>query len=824
MELWRRLTNRAKRVVLNAHNEAARNQMQLIGTEHLLLGLLRVGEGVGVQTLEELGVNLDRLRFDLERQMERGTPGGHTGEVSFTADAREVMSLAWNEARQLRVPYIGTEHILLGLLRLGKGPAYQLLRHHGVDLMAARQVVAEVSSERRSRGEPQRRSKTPTLDHFSRDLTDLARQGELDPIIGRETETERVIQILCRRTKNNPCLIGEAGVGKTAIVEGLAQRIADGNVPDLLRDKRLVALDLASLVAGTKYRGEFEERMKRVMEEIRASEGRIIVFLDELHTIVGTGAAEGAMDASNILKPALARGEMQCIGATTLDEYRRYVEKTPSLERRFQPVMVREPTQEETMLILQGVKHRYEEFHGVRYTEDALQAAVELSTRYITDRALPDKAIDLLDEAGSRVKLMRYRETASLSGPFEPLELDAPSLADRPTFDDREEVADDIVTRRQRLVSQLADLEDWPQDRDTDAEVPEVTREDMAHIVSIWTGIPVTALTEEESQRLLRMEDELHKHVVGQDEAITAVSKAVRRARAGIKDPRRPMGSFIFLGPTGVGKTLLARELARFLFGDDEALIRIDMSEYMEKFAVSRLIGAPPGYVGYEESGQLTEAVRRRPYCVVLFDEIEKAHPDVFHLLLQIMEDGRLTDSQGRTVDFKNAVIIMTSNVGARLISEGRTLGFTTEARERSSAQRQSDYQRMKAKVTEELRKTFSPEFLNRVDDVVVFHALTPEQIFQIVDLEIAPVTRQLASRGLVLKISEKVAALLAEKGYDPTMGARPLRRAVRRLVEDPLAEFILTLDDDERGEILAELGEDGECVTFSFTPAGVPC
>ncbi len=816
MESWRRFTNRAKKVILNAHNVASSNQMQLIGTEHLLLGLLRLGEGVALQVLEELGVDIDRLRFDLERQMERGIGSGPGGELSLTADAREVITLAWQEARQMRVHYIGTEHLLLGLLRLGKGPAYQLLRQHGVDLVAARQVVMEINNERRARAEAHsRRSKTPTLDHFSRDLTELARRGELDPIIGREAEMERVIQILCRRSKNNPCLIGEAGVGKTAIVEGLAQKIADGDVPDLLKDKRVVALDLASLVAGTKYRGEFEERMKRVMEEIRASEGRIVVFLDELHTIVGTGAAEGAMDASNILKPALARGELQCIGATTLDEYRKYVEKTPSLERRFQPVLVREPTREETLMILRGIKHRYEEFHGVRYTDEALEAAVELSMRYITERALPDKAIDLLDEAGSRVKLLHYRRQTELAAVASGVEI-ARELG--------HELDESLIERRERLSSHLADLDRMLEQEGQlrEEELPEVTREDIAHIVSIWTGIPVTSLTEEESKRLLRMEQELHKRIVGQDEAIEAVAKAVRRARAGLKDPKRPVGSFIFLGPTGVGKTLLARELARFLFGDEEALIRIDMSEYMEKFSVSRLIGAPPGYVGYEESGQLTEAVRRRPYCVVLFDEIEKAHPDVFHLLLQIMEDGRLTDSQGRTVDFKNAVIIMTSNVGARLISQEKSLGFTTEERKRTAQERQRDYQRMKAKIMDELKKTFSPEFLNRVDAVVVFHALTPEQVAQIVDLELQPVTEQLAARGLKLTVSDEVKKLLAEKGYDPTMGARPLRRAVRRYIEDPLAEFVLQLGDEQQGEVVAELDEDGETVKFSFTPAEV--
>ncbi len=803
MQLWQRFTPRARRAVLLAHGEAQRSRVQLISTEHLLMGLLRLGDGLAVEALEVARVDLEMLRSELEERMELGAIEETTRELSFTPDAQQVLQLAYAEARHLDDAHIGTEHLLLGLLRLGKGPAYRLLQRYGLELRQMRHLIRELAGDDSSRGGEGGKSKTPNLDHFSRDLTQLASGGKLDPVIGREAEIERVMQILCRRTKNNPALIGDAGVGKTAIVEGLSQRITAGEVPDLLTGRRLVALDLASLVAGTKYRGEFEERMKRVMEEIRNSEGQIIVFLDELHTVVGTGAAEGAMDASNILKPALARGELQCIGATTLDEYRKYIEKTPSLERRFQPVMVREPTPEETMQILEGIKERYEDFHQVYYAPEALAAAVDLSSRYITDRALPDKAIDLIDESGSRVKLRQYKMTTDVETLAEGLHEaeDQP----RPAWGDYAGLPGEVPETTE--VAQ-------------DTEQPYVYREDIGQVVSTWTGIPVTSLTEEESDRLLRMEEALHEDVVGQDEALAIVSRAVRRARAGIKDPRRPTGSFIFLGPTGVGKTLLARVLARFLFGDEDALVRIDMSEYMEKFAVSRLTGAPPGYVGYEESGQLSEAVRRRPYSVVLFDEIEKAHPEVFSVLLQIMEDGRLTDAQGRVVNFKNTVVIMTSNVGARLISESSTMGFATEEEQATAQQRQHDYERMKKKVTEELRKTFSPEFLNRVDDIVVFHALTPEQIDQIIDLELRNIREQLGSRGLVLRISEELRAHLAKEGYDPSMGARPLRRAIRRVIEDPLAERVLQWGDELQGEIVADF-RDGEA-TFELAETGV--
>ncbi len=814
MEMWQRFTPRARRAVVSAHNEAINNGMPLISTEHLLMGLLALGEGTAIEVLRGMGVALDRLVADLrEHMVEGGGVAEPSRDLAFTPEAQRVLGVAYAEAKRLRHDHVGTEHMLIGLVHEGRGAANRLLRKYGVDLTRVRQAV-QGHPQAASRKAAQGKSKTPHLDMYSRDLTVLAQEGQLDPTIGREKEMARVIQILCRRTKNNPCLIGDPGVGKTAIAEGLATRIAEGGVPELLNDKRVVALDLAGLVAGTKYRGEFEERMKRVMDEIRASRGQIIVFLDELHTLVGTGAAEGAMDASNILKPALARGELRCIGATTLDEYRKYVEKNASLERRFQPVMVVEPTPEETVSILNGIRERYEEFHGVVFTEDAVRAAVDLSTRYITDRRLPDKAIDLIDEAGSRVKLRASHRAAQPLPAEEPVEefVAAGQFAGEPRS-----VMD---LREDSLLGPGSEAEGGWLDR-TAPEERKVLREDIAEVVSIWTGIPVTSLTEEESARLLRMEAELHHRVVAQDEAIITIAKAVRRARAGVKDPNRPTGSFIFLGPTGVGKTLLAKALAEFLFGDEQALVRVDMSEYMEKFAVSRLVGAPPGYVGYEESGQLTEAVRRRPYSVVLFDEIEKAHPEVFSILLQVMEDGRLTDAQGRVVDFRNTVCIMTSNVGARLIAEGRKLGFATRGQP-EPADSEITYQRMKQKVMDELRKTFSPEFLNRVDDVVVFHALNAEQIEACVDLELTRVRKQLAERGISLVYGEDVRKLLARTGYEPALGARPLRRAVRRLVEDPLAEHVLKEESEEPFRVY-EMVAENDAITFRRIETAVP-
>ncbi|MFP3904159.1 MAG: ATP-dependent Clp protease ATP-binding subunit [Armatimonadota bacterium] len=799
-----------------AHDEAARMGQQLISTEHLLLGLMRLREGVSAEILQWLGIDLDRLRNDLRRQMEVQGSGQASADVSFTPEAQRVLQRAYAEARSLGDYHIGTEHILIGLLREGRGAAYRILRRHGADLPVVRQALREISGrdedeEERTSEEGDESSETPAIDYFSRDLTEMAREQKLDPTIGRNVETERVIQILCRRTKNNPCLIGEAGVGKTAIVEGLAQKIVNGDVPDLLRNKRLVSLDLAGLVAGTKYRGEFEDRMKRILDEIRENEGRIIVFLDELHTIVGTGAAEGAMDASNILKPSLARGELQCIGAATMDEYRKHIEKTASLERRFQAVKVHQPDQEEALEVLEGIRDRYEDYHRVEFTPQALRAAVKLSDRYITERALPDKAIDLIDEAAARVKLRHFKQRPPVVELLQEREEAERAMEEAlaPESLDLDE-AEKFDERRRQVEEEISQIEaNWQEEE----EVPLVVAEDIADIVSMWTNIPVSSLTQEESKRLLDMEDELHKDVVGQDQAIEAVSKAVRRARSGVKDPRRPMGSFIFLGPTGVGKTLLAQVLAQFLFGDRDALIRIDMSEYMEKFSVSRLVGAPPGYVGYDESGQLSEAVRRRPYSVVLFDEIEKANHEVFSILLQIMEDGRLTDGQGRTVDFRNTVIIMTSNVGARNITADKQVGFSTEAELARLKETQKDYKRMKQKVTDELKNTFSPEFLNRLDDVVVFHALTQEQIAQIVDLELQNVRKQLADRDLQMELTDRMRELLVEEGYNPDMGARPLRRAVRNYVEDPVATMLLEHEDelDEYETVVVDVGEDKE-------------
>ena len=821
MSMWEPFTERARRSIVLAQEEAQRLGNNYIGTEHILLGIISEGESLAAKVLETLGVNLAKVRQEVEAIVGRG---GQTvqQEMVFTPRAKRVIELAFEEARQLNHNYIGTEHLLLGLIREGEGVAARVLTNLGVDPAKVRVQTTSLLGAEGQPVAPKGKSKTPTLDAYGRDLTTLARDNKLDPVIGRANEIERVIQILARRTKNNPALIGEPGVGKTAIAEGLAQRVIKGEVPEPLRDRRVITLDLAGLVAGTKYRGEFEERMKRVMDEIRAASGEIILFIDELHTLVGAGAAEGAIDASNIIKPALARGELQCIGATTLNEFRKHIEKDSALERRFQPVMVGEPSVEETVEILKGLRDRYEAHHKVTITDEALVAAAKLSDRYIADRFLPDKAVDLIDEASSRVRLqatMAPPEVRAIDDEIRKVKLEKESVVKSQEF----EKAASIRDREEKLRLEKQRLEaEWAERRTKQEKTIKVTEDDIAHIVSSWTRIPVKKLAEAETAKLLAMKDQLHKRVIGQDQAVEVVTRAIRRSRAGLKSPKRPIGSFIFLGPTGVGKTEVARSLSEELFADSEAMIRIDMSEYMEKYAVSRLVGAPPGYVGYEEGGQLTEAVRRRPYCVVLLDEIEKAHPDVFNLLLQVLEDGRLTDSQGRIVDFKNSVIIMTSNVGASGMQTTTEIGFRPQKQKDDIDQ--AAYEKMKNKVLEEIKHTFRPEFLNRVDEVVVFHQLTREQIEQIVSLELEKVMREVRAQEMHLEVSEEAKALLARKGWDPQFGARPLRRAIQREVEDELAEELIKGTFTAGDHIFAEVSPDNpEKLRFSKIPSLEP-
>jgi len=820
--MWEPFTERARRSIVLAQEEAQRLGNNYIGTEHILLGIISEGESLAAKVLESLGVNLAKVRQEVEAIVGRG---GQTvqQEMVFTPRAKRVIELAFEEARQLNHNYIGTEHLLLGLIREGEGVAARVLTNLGVDPAKVRVQTTSLLGAEGQPPAPKGKSKTPTLDAYGRDLTQLARENKLDPVIGRNNEIERVIQILSRRTKNNPALIGEPGVGKTAIAEGLAQRVIKGDIPEPLRDRRVITLDLAGLVAGTKYRGEFEERMKRVMDEIRGAAGEIILFIDELHTLVGAGAAEGAIDASNIIKPALARGELQCIGATTLNEFRKHIEKDSALERRFQPVMVGEPSVEETVEILAGLRDRYEAHHKVVITDEALAAAAKLADRYITDRFLPDKAVDLIDEASSRVRLQATLpppEIRDVDAQLRRVIAEKESVVKNQEF----EKAASIRDREEKLRLEKARLEqEWQERKAQMAEKPlRVTEENVAEIVSSWTRIPVSRLAQAETEKLLNMGAKLHERIVGQDEGINVITRAIRRSRAGLKNPNRPIGSFLFLGPTGVGKTEVARSLAEFMFDDEESMIRIDMSEYMEKYSVSRLVGAPPGYVGYEEGGQLTEAVRRRPYSVVLLDEIEKAHPDVFNLLLQVLDDGRLTDSQGRQVDFKNTVIIMTSNIGAAGMQTTTDIGFRPQ--KTTDEDELKNYERMKNKVLEEVKHTFRPEFLNRVDEVVVFHQLNREQIEEIVGLELEKVLREVRAQDMHLKVTDAAKALLAKKGWDPQFGARPLRRAIQRNVEDELAEEMLKGTFVAGDHVLADVdGTDPEKLAFSKIPSIEP-
>jgi ATP-dependent Clp protease ATP-binding subunit ClpC len=789
MDRFDKFTDRARKVLTLAQDEAQRFNHNYIGTEHLLLGLVREGEGVAARVLENMNVELPKVRTAVEFIIGRGDRPV-VGEVGLTPRAKRVIELAIDEARRLGHNYIGTEHLLLGLVREGEGIAAGVLESLGVSLDKVRHEVIRVLSQSSSAGpaqETRRASKTPTVDQLGINLTEAARLGKLDPVIGREKEIERVIQILSRRTKNNPALIGEPGVGKTAIAEGLAHRIVNGDVPETLAGKRVLTLDIGSLVAGTKYRGEFEERLKKIIEELRSTNDAIL-FIDELHTLVGAGAAEGAIDAANILKPPLSRGELQCIGATTLDEYRKYIERDAALERRFQPVMVEEPTLEQTIDILMGIRERYEQHHKVLITDEAVHAAADLSIRYITDRHLPDKAIDLIDEAASRVRLRYASAPPPLREAQKELErlLREKDVAGASQDHDPAALQDAETAARQKVDELRAEWQASISDQQ-----PRVDAEEIAQVVAMWTGIPVTRIAEEESARLLHMEDDLHKRVIGQQEAIEIVSKAVRRARAGLKDPKRPIGSFIFLGPTGVGKTELAKALAEFMFGSEDALIKIDMSEFMERHNVSRLVGAPPGYVGFDEGGQLTEAVRRKGYCVILLDEIEKAHPEVFNILLQILEDGHLSDAKGRRVDFRNCIIIMTSNLGARQLLTNTSLGFRHTG-ETEEQQQTASYELMRDKIQSELKQTFRPEFLNRIDATVVFRSLTVDEIRQIVDLMLARVREQLKAQGMILEVTQAAKDHIIKIGYDVAYGARPLRRVIQNMIEDVLAEQLL--------------------------------
>ncbi len=810
--MFGRFTERAQKVLALSQEEAVRLGHNNIGTEHILLGLIKEGDGIAAKALKSLNVTVEQIQEEVEQLI--GTGQSNQQTIHYTPRAKKVIELSMDEARKLNHSYVGTEHILLGLIREGEGVAARVFNNLGVSLNKARQQVLQLlgSNESTSNQRQQKQSNnanTPTLDSLARDLTSVAREGGIDPVIGRGKEIERVIQVLSRRRKNNPVLIGEPGVGKTAIAEGLAQQIVNNEVPEILRDKRVMTLDMGTVVAGTKYRGEFEDRLKKVMEEIRQARN-IILFIDELHTLIGAGGAEGAIDASNILKPALARGDLQCIGATTLDEYRKYIEKDAALERRFQPIQVDEPTPEESQQILEGLRDRYEAHHRVTISDDAIESAVRLSDRYITDRFLPDKAIDLIDEAASRVRLRSYTAPPNLKELEQKLE-EVKKEKDAAVQSQEFEKAASLRDKEQKLKDELAKTKDeWKEKQGKESS--EVTLDDIAHVVSTWTGVPVSKLAKDDKEKLLNLEETLHGRVIGQDEAVKAVSKAVRRARAGLKDPKRPIGSFIFLGPTGVGKTELARALASSMFEDEDAMIRIDMSEYMEKHATSRLVGSPPGYVGYEEGGQLTEKVRTKPYSVILLDEIEKAHPEVFNILLQVLEDGRLTDSKGRVVDFRNTVLIMTSNVGAHELKRQKYVGFSVN-------DNQQDHKQMKSKVMDELKKAFRPEFLNRVDETIVFHSLEEKHIQEIVQLMVKQLQDRLTDSDINFTLTEKAIKQIADEGMDLEYGARPLRRSIQKNVEDFLSEELLSGTISTGQEVKIDVNDEGEFYISSTKP-----